>query len=274
MCSTKTRITCNSQKGKEGSIEPSHTYLPIYTVGKKKGPPPIKPVDLSKALKSSTVTAHQQNLLWILARKHDPDEQIVNSWTGFNVLSRDDIEVMPDTLGYLPTINAPATEMTTVQEILRQSVAIQSSLHLQKIAVVFDQALFAKATEIVWKDPQKFKNVLLMMGNFHTICNLMSTIGKMFGDAGLRDLAVESGVIAEGSIGRVLEGKHYNRAVRLHKLIYEALMRLAWTGFVEWISSNHAEVLPTLEDVLGNVHGLQQNICHVAHEGVLKSDSW
>ena len=62
------------KKEKKRSIEPSHTYLPIYTVGKKKGPPPIKPVDLSKALKSSTVTAHQQNLLWILARKHDPDE--------------------------------------------------------------------------------------------------------------------------------------------------------------------------------------------------------
>ena len=40
----------------------------------------------------------------------------------------------------------------------------------------------------------------------------------MFGSAGLRDLAVESGVIAEGSIDKLLERKQYNRAVRLHKL--------------------------------------------------------
>ena len=33
-----------------------------------------------------------------------------------------------------------------------------------------------------------------------SICNLLSTIGILFADAGLRDLAVESGVIAEGSI--------------------------------------------------------------------------
>ena len=50
-----------------------------------------------------------------------------------------------------------------------------------------------------------------MVGNFHSICSLLSTIGKLFGDAGLRDLAVESGVIAEGSINKVLDGKQYNR---------------------------------------------------------------
>ena len=44
-----------------------------------------------------------------------------------------------------------------------------------------------------------------MVGNFHSICSLLSTIGKLFGDAGLRDLAVESGVIAEGSINKVLD---------------------------------------------------------------------
>ena len=64
-----------------------------------------------------------------------------------------------------------------------------------------------------------YDKVVLMMGNFHTsICNFMSSIGKMFGEAGLHDIAVKSGFIAEGSINKVLEGKQYNRVVRLHKL--------------------------------------------------------
>ena len=79
--------------------------------------------------------------------------------------------------------------------------------------MVLDQALFAKATEIVWKQPHLYGKVVLMMGNFHTLCNFMSSIGKMFGKAGLRDVAVESGVIAEGSINKVLEG---NSAVVLY----------------------------------------------------------
>ena len=73
------------------------------------------------------------------------------------------------------------------------------------------------------------------MGVFHTICTMLAVIGKRFGDAGLRDLSVESGVIADGSIAGVLDGKKYNRAIRLHKLVYEALLRFAWSGFETWL---------------------------------------
>ena len=38
-------------------------------------------------------------------------------------------------------------------------------------------------------------NIVLRMGDFHTVLNLLSTIGKRFQDAGLRELCVESGVI-------------------------------------------------------------------------------
>ena len=69
------------------------------------------------------------------------------------------------------------------------------------------------------------------MGTFHTVCTFLAVIGKSFGEAGLRDLAVESGVIADGSIAGILDGRKYNRAVRLHKLMYEALFRPALTGF-------------------------------------------
>uniref|UniRef100_H3B9B4 Uncharacterized protein n=1 Tax=Latimeria chalumnae TaxID=7897 RepID=H3B9B4_LATCH len=79
------------------------------------------------------------------------------------------------------------------------------------------------------------QKIVLRMGVFHTICNLLSIIGKRYGDAGLRDLAVESGVIAEGSITSVLEGRKYNRGVCLHKLVYEALPRIACKGFYPWL---------------------------------------
>ena len=80
-----------------------------------------------------------------------------------------------------------------------------------------------------------------MVGNFHIICNMLSIIDKLFRDAGLRDLAVQSGVIAEGSIDKVLNGRQYNRGDRLHKIIYEAMMRLLWSGFLNWIEINKPE---------------------------------
>ena len=57
---------------------------------------------------------------------------------------------------------------------------------------------------------------------------MLLIIGKHHQDAGLRDFCVESGVLAEGSVAGVLDGRRYIRAVRLHKLMYEALMRLVW----------------------------------------------
>ena len=103
--------------------------------------------------------------------------------------------------------------MSTLYEVLTKSLQIKDTLNLQTIVVVFDQALYAKATEIMWKHSQQFKDLVLRMGVFHTICTFLSVIGKRFQDAGLRDVIIESGVIAEGSVSGVQEGRTLNRAI-------------------------------------------------------------
>ncbi len=168
----------------------------------------------------------------MLSRQTDSENQTVPSWTGFNILTRGQMLISEDIVGYLPTINAPATELTTVYEILNQSELIRKELLLETVVVVTDQALYAKATEMAWKHRERSSNILLRMGTFHTICNALAILGKRFQDAGLRDICIESGIVAEVSINGVLDGKHYNRAIRIHKYIYEALMRLAWTEFL------------------------------------------
>ena len=87
------------------------------------------------------------------------------------------------------------------------------SLPLDNIVCVFDQALYAKAAEIVWKH-DKFKNIIIRMELFHTICNLLSIIGKRFQDAGLQDLCIKSGVTAEGSVAGVMGGHKYSLYMR------------------------------------------------------------
>ena len=42
-------------------------------------------------------------------------------------------------------------------------------------------------------------------------------------------------MVAEGSVSGVLDGRRYNRSVRFHKLMYEALQGLAWKGFQSWV---------------------------------------
>ena len=47
-----------------------------------------------------------------------------------------------------------------------------------------------------------------MMCGFHLLMMLLGIIGCRFGDAGLREVAVESNVVAEGSLEKVFSGKH------------------------------------------------------------------
>ncbi|KAK3748766.1 hypothetical protein QZH41_000790 [Actinostola sp. cb2023] len=71
----------------------------------------------------------------------------------------------------------------TVHEVLVRSLKIKEVLHLKSIVLlVFDQALYAKATEIAWKH-DKFKDIVIRMGMFHTVCTLLSILGKRFQDA-------------------------------------------------------------------------------------------
>ena len=85
---------------------------------------------------------------------------------------------------------------------------------------------------------------------FHTICSFQGIIGKRFRDAGLRDLAVESEVIAEGSVDSVIDRHQYNRGICLHKLVYESLQHLVWKRFPDWIEKTQpAEQRSLLDEV-------------------------
>ena len=203
-----------TEKLKQRSVSIIHEELEDYIAGTRVGPQPLSTSDNHfQETKEAARLAHRKNMVWVLVRQTQMDNQTVPGWTGFNICTRDQVLVSEDNVGYLPTINAPATELTTVFEILKQSEQIREELLLKTVVVVLDQALYAKATEIAWKHKERFSNILLIMGTFHTICNALSILGKRFRDAGLKDICIEAGIVAEGSINGVLEGKHYNRVV-------------------------------------------------------------
>ena len=77
-----------------------------------------------------------------------------------------------------------------------RSCAIAKSLDQSHATITLDQAIYCKALEIRWKHPEKFGHVVLRMGAFHIANTFIAVLGKRFADGGLRDLLVESGVVA------------------------------------------------------------------------------
>ena len=69
-----------------------------------------------------------------------------------------------------------------------------------------------------------------MMGTFHIILTFLAVIASRFKDAGLRDVLIQSSIIAEGSVDTMFSGSRaYKRAIRTYKILYEfSFMTLSW----------------------------------------------
>ena len=164
-----------------------------------------------------------------------------------------------DTVGYLPTIDSLATAMNTIYEVLMKARQTKDELKMKDFVVVFDQAIYAKAVEIMWKHRDLFADIVPRLGVFHTISCLQSDIGKQFSPAGLRDVIIESGVIEEGPVDEILTRKAYNRAMRFHKLMYEACMRLIWRGCMDWFEEENFPEYQELDTLSSNINNLSDN---------------
>lgn len=110
---------------------------------------------------------------------------------------------------------------------------IADDLDLSAITVVMDQAMYAKAQDVRWKCPDLQKRIVMRLGEFHTCMSFLGTIGKLFSHSGLEDIMTEANILAGGSVNGVLNGHMYNRSLRVHKVVYEALSRLQLMNFLE-----------------------------------------
>ena len=81
-------------------------------------------------------------------------------WTGLNT-SIYQLTRSACTIGCLPIIDAPVTDLSTINTLLRHSISISKRLHVPEIVLVFDEAIYAKAQMIRWKDRDLMKNLVI-----------------------------------------------------------------------------------------------------------------
>lgn len=184
---------------------------------------------------------------------------LVPGWTGFDITVRNEVVVVESLVLYLDTVDSPATDLKTAYEVLCRGCEIRERLKLCAVACIFNEAFYAKAMEIHWKQ----KHVQKLHHNAWWI-------PSRFGDAGLHKVVIQSDVIAEGSIDSVLTGKNYNRAVCLHKIVYEVLMKLLVVKFEASLLNGAAEVI--LEKHSTAMEDFKLDICQQTSENILTGD--
>ena len=93
-----------------------------------------------------------------------------------------------------------------------------------------------KAYPLLWQYPQFYKDHIVLMGSFHTVCAYLRVIGKKVTGSGFEDILSEAALITPGSLNGVLTGKQYNRALVCHKSFVEALERLLFAAYLKMLT--------------------------------------
>ena len=116
------------------------------------------------------------------------------------------------------------------------------------VNVTLDVGAAVNAYKVIWNYPEKFKNVIIHLGDFHFIKENFGIIGKLVTGSGFEDVIFHAGVCSSGSLKGVLAGSHYNRAWVVHTAFSEALERLLFERFLEEYNVTLPQIFSQLTD--------------------------
>ena len=148
------------------------------------------------------------------------------NWQGFmNLIHQDTQHPGKSSIFFLPMVNMYPGDETCIFSTLNYVCNLSRKYSVPAV-VTFDQPLYWKASEIILDayDDNHIKDIILMLGSFHTLMNLLGAIGTLMESTGLNTIL--STIYGENSVVHMLTGKAVYRAIRGHNLVDKCLNKL------------------------------------------------
>ena len=162
----------------------------------------------------------------------------------------------------LPIIDLHATDPTALYSLLLFLDEQSRKLGTGTPVVTFDQQLYIKAYEIV---SSKQMDIFLRLGGFHQIMSFLGSIGVFMEGSGLRT-ALET-IYAPVTVGHMMTGKAYARAIRGHFLTVSSVLSILLDGF--W-----KELPPDDQKQLESIYDCDDPLKHQNDEVSLRLVNW
>ncbi len=118
----------------------------------------------------------------------------------------------------MPIIQAPAHEYSTLHVVVQHCMHVSAQLGQTFTVITVDQALCCRLMELKWLIPEYKERLIPRLGGLNTSMNFLQIIGHHMQGCGLLDIWVETGLMGPLVAEQALAGKHYNKAMRAHKL--------------------------------------------------------
>ena len=134
---------------------------------------------------------------------------------------------------YLPPLNEPVTEFTTIFKYLSYMQSLAESVNMPFSNVFLDVGASINACKLIWNYTNVFSNVIVHLGDFHFMKEIFSFVGTMVNGSGFNDVIFQANLCSTESLASVISGSHYNRCWRVYDPFAEALERLLMERFVD-----------------------------------------
>lgn len=169
--------------------------------------------------------------LWMFS--HALDIEDTPMWVGFNSKFTEDKNKKKKIIRYLTPINESPTDSKVVLETMNESLKIAGELNQPSISVSYDLAIAKVAMKIQSAKRPTYDNLFIHLGTFHVMIAYFKAVGKFIAGCGLMNVAVDSGLLASGSVELFLAGKHFNRCKRIHPIMSLGLEMMNFQLFLE-----------------------------------------
>lgn len=221
--------------------------------------PPVSVSELKPDNNTSTIrTAKVRELVYTLSRSglfHDNcDKEAVLPWGNFHTKLSAGNKQPVSQVAYNPILMASPSDKSTIYTTLKRAKESINMLGHESAPVFFDMGLLTKALEITWSRPVDLAGIIPCDGGMHLLMSLFAGIGKLYGDAGLKNLLHESGVFAPETTNRMMLGKDFDRALYGLTLVYEVLSSRYLKHFLTWCLENGKQVPPEISNLLETFH--------------------
>ena len=122
-------------------------------------------------------------------------------------------------LTFLPIIDLSPSDMNCIYSTLK---FVSEILQSEKAHSTFDQPLFWKASKIIHSSTDRnIQEIIVTLGTFHTVMNLLGAIGTIMGNTGLSNIL--EAIYNDNSVAHTLGGKAVSRALRAHFIVDQCL---------------------------------------------------
>ena len=142
-------------------------------------------------------------------------------------------------------VQTPITKYETFFEVFRKSIDLAKKANMKYAHITLDVRAAIKVYHVIWNCQEKWKNVIIHLGDFNGFLAFFRIIGKYIKCGGFEDVVYQANLCSPGSLNAVLTCKHYNRCWWVHENFSETLERL----FTETYLPEYESLITDIEAV-------------------------